>query len=230
MIEIKSIYKKYGDNEVLKGVDCTFKEGEITTIMAPNGTGKTTLLSVISGLLLPDKGEVKYEEKQGIKNVSIVLSGEKNLYMKNTVKENLYYFDIIRGMPKKEIQKKIEENLKFLPLIGDIENKLVEHLSYGQKRLVTIFSAMISNATCILLDEVSEGLDMQYINLLQKLITALSKDRIIIMASHDYDFVSSISDRLVFLKSGMIVKECSKLNLEKLKEYYIDLYDLEGEE
>lgn len=229
MIKINNIYKKYGNNEVLKGIDYIFKKNEITTIMAPNGTGKTTLLSIISGLLLPDNGKVEYFEKEGKKNISIVLSGEKNLYMKNTVKENLYYFGIIRGMSKKEIYDQITENVKYLPMISDIQNELVERLSYGQKRLVAIFSAMISNAGCILLDEVSEGLDMKYTNLLQKLITTLSHDRSIIMASHDYDFVSSISDKLVFLKNGKIAKECEKMSLIELKKYYIKLYNLEGE-
>lgn len=229
MIRINNICKKYGNNEVLKGIDFIFKEGEITTVMAPNGTGKTTLLSVISGLLLPDSGKVEYSEKDGMKSVGIVLSGDKNLYMKNTVKENLYYFGIIRGMSKKEIQTEIEDNMKYFPLIGEMENKLVEHLSYGQKRLVAIFSAMISNAKCIVLDEVSEGLDMQYIKLLQKMIIALSRKRIIIMASHDYDFVASLSDKFMFLKDGKIVKECEKLSLSELKQNYIKIYNLEGE-
>lgn len=230
MVKIENIYKKYGSKIVLNDITYTFEKGKITTIIAPNGYGKTTLLSIISGLLLPDSGKVYLAEGYDLKDVSIILSGEKNLYIKNTVIENLYYFGIICGMSKCEIKKQINKYCNYFPMYDDIKNNLVESLSYGQKRLVAIFSALISNASCILMDEASEGLDMEYVNILEKILIELSSERVLILASHDYDFVSNVSDEIVFLKNGKFTLIKEKLSLDDLKKNYIQIYDIKTEE
>jgi ABC-type multidrug transport system ATPase subunit len=109
MIRIENITKRYGGNSVLRGITYYFEEGKVTSIIAPKGAGKTTFMSIISGLLLPDSGTIDFPEKWGPADVNIVFAGEKNLYMKNTVLENLIYFGIIQGMKKSDITGKIEE-------------------------------------------------------------------------------------------------------------------------
>lgn len=222
-IHIKNVTKKYSEKTVIKNMELDIKSGEITTIVAPNGTGKTTLLSLISGLLIPEEGVVEYE---GFKrnDINVILSGEKNLYMKNTVKENILYFGIIQGLSKKEILRRIETYREDFPFYHEVKDKLVEELSYGQKRLIAIFSALIVDAKCIMIDEASEGLDMSYVDLLTKILKRISENKIIILASHDYDFVADVSDKILFLKDGIIVKSFDKLNLEQVKEEYITTF------
>jgi len=230
MIKTENITKSYGNNAVLRGVTYNFEKDNVTAILAPNGSGKTTLLSIISGLLIPDGGTVHFFENWGPSDVSIVLAGEKNLYMKNTVLENLLYFGIIRGMKKREVAENIERYKDYLPFIEEVQNKLAEKLSYGQKRLVTIFSAIITNAKCIMIDEASEGLDMEYTNVLKILLRKSAEDRVIILASHDYDFVSKASDRLIFLKDGNFVEEHGQLPLDVLKKRYMEIFNLDLED
>ncbi|MCI8527718.1 MAG: ATP-binding cassette domain-containing protein [Lachnospiraceae bacterium] len=228
MIVLRNISKKFGDKMILSQASHTFREGEIASITAPNGTGKTTLLSIISGLLLPDEGTVVYGSKNGCRGVNIVLSGERNLYVKNTVQENLLYLGAIRGMSRKEIEMRIEQYQKYFPVIHQISNTMIEKLSYGQKRLTAIFSAVISDADCVLLDEVTEGLDMEYICMLQELLTNISENKVILLASHDYDFVAGISDSIVFFKEGKLMEQRGRFHLEELKEKYMQIYGLEG--
>ena len=228
MIVLRNISKKFGDKMILSQASHTFREGEIASITAPNGTGKTTLLSIIGGLLLPDEGTVVYGSKNGCRGVNIVLSGERNLYVKNTVQENLLYLGAIRGMSRKEIEMRIEQYQKYFPVIHQISNTMIEKLSYGQKRLTAIFSAVISDADCVLLDEVTEGLDMEYICMLQELLTNISENKVILLASHDYDFVAGISDSIVFFKEGKLMEQRGRFHLEELKEKYMQIYGLEG--
>lgn len=228
MIVLRNISKKFGDKMILSQASHTFREGEIASITAPNGTGKTTLLSIISGLLLPDEGTVVYGSKNGCRGVNIVLSGERNLYVKNTVQENLLYLGAIRGMSRKEIEMRIEQYQKYFPVIHQISNTMIEKLSYGQKRLTAIFSAVISDADCVLLDEVTEGLDMEYICMLQELLTNISENKVILLASHDYDFVAGLSDSIVFFKEGKLMEQRGRFHLEELKEKYMQIYGLEG--
>ena len=228
MIVLENISKKFGDKMILSQASHTFREGESASITAPNGTGKTTLLSIISGLLLPDEGTVVYGSKNGCRGVNIVLSGERNLYVKNTVQENLLYLGAIRGMSRKEIEMRIKQYQKYFPVIHQISNTMIEKLSYGQKRLTAIFSAVISDADCVLLDEVTEGLDMEYICMLQELLTNISENKVILLASHDYDFVAGISDSIVFFKEGKLMEQRGRFHLEELKEKYMQIYGLEG--
>lgn len=230
MIKVENITKRYGNNSVLRGVNYEFEKSKITTILAPNGSGKTTLLSIISGLLIPDSGTISFSDNCGPADVNILLAGEKNLYMKNTVLENLLYFGIIRGMSKHEVLEEIEKYKKYLPLIDEVKNKLAESLSYGQKRLVAIFSAVITKAKCIMIDEASEGLDMKYASILRSILRKSVDDRVIILASHDYDFVSKASDKIVFLKDGKITEEHGQLPLDMLKKRYMEIFNLNLED
>ena len=224
MISLVEVSKKFGEKRILDQVTYTFKRGEITSIVAPNGTGKTTTLSIISGLLLPDVGEVIYSNKNGYRGVNIVLSGERNLYVKNTVRENLVYFGIIRGMKKKQIEEKICEYLSYFPALKNMENVMVEKLSYGQKRLISIFSAVISDADCLLLDEATEGLDMEYTEMMRNILANISRDRVVVLASHDYSFIADISKNIVFFKEGKLTEVGCGGELEELKKKYIMIY------
>lgn len=226
MLKLEHLTKRFGERAVIDDISYTFMPGKITTIVAPNGTGKTTLLCLIGALMLPDGGRIIYPGKRKNRDVAIVLSGEKNLYNKNTVRENLYYFGALHGMRAGEVKRRIEGYRAYFPMYDRIRDKRVETLSYGQKRLSAIFSTLLFDAHCILLDEASEGLDMEYTGILTRLLKTLAKDRIVLLASHDYDFVSAVSDRLLFLKDGKLVHEYEKTALPDLKKVYRETYGL----
>lgn len=238
MIRLEHISKAYGTRVLLRDVSYRFKPGDVTAVVAPNGVGKTTLLSIISGLLQADQGQVVYQEKQSRDTCSIVMAGEKNLYMKNTVLENLIYFGILRGMRKKEVLHRIEELEHCVPFLPAVRNQLAERLSYGQKRMVSIFAALVTDASSILLDEATEGLDMEYVHSLRQIIRTCSADRVMILASHDYDFTAQVSDKILFLKDGRLTEVSDGTgglgseghsSMEELKEIYRRFYHIEEE-
>lgn len=227
MIILNEISRSFKDKQVLKELTARFEDGTINTIIAPNGTGKTTLLSIISGLMIMDKGNVDYGEG-GINDVALLLAGEKNLYMKNTVYENVQFFGTLAGIGKKELEESIDKYKSMFPLYEEKKNKLVEELSYGQKRMIALFASIVSNAKCILIDEVTEGLDLSNTKALINVLKMIKEDRTLILASHDYEFVSEVSDRLFFLKDGKFVQICNeKQDKDTVIEIYSKLYGVE---
>lgn len=94
-------------------------------------------------------------------------------------------------------------------------------LSHGQKRLISIFCAIVSDSKCIILDECTEGLDKTNINILKSLIGEISKDRIIIIVSHDYEFVENVCDRVYYLNNHKLTEGNVELSvLENYKNLY----------
>lgn len=222
MIVLKEITKRYGNRIILDDISYCFAKEKISTVIAPNGSGKTTLLGVISGLVLPDQGTVSVGRSG---NVSIVFAGDKNFYMKATVLENLYYFGALYGMSKVSVEERIACYKKYLPIYDEITNRLVEELSYGQKRLLGIFSGILTEASCVLLDEVTEGLDMSHVAAVEQLLKACKQDKAIIIVSHDYDFIARVSDEIIYLRDGKFQEIQEGASLEEIKQTYVKIFE-----
>ncbi len=224
MIKLVNVNKKIGDEYILKNVNISFNDGNIYALIGPNGAGKTTFISILSKLMEPDTGELIYENES--KNVYLLLSGERNLYYKITVKENIYYFGIIRGLSKKQIKNNID-TYKGKYEIEQLFNKKVETLSYGQKRIVATFIAMVCGSKCIILDEVTEGLDVESKTILSKMLLEVKKDKIVILVSHDLEFIATCTDFNVFIKDGTIITVNDKI--DELKTLYNQYMQSKGE-
>jgi len=224
MIEVARLCKSYGDAVVLRDLTCTFESGHVYSIVAPNGTGKTTFISILSGLLLPTEGTVSFSGGHSAKDTYIALAGDKNLYAKNTVRENATYVGRIRGKTTDEIRARTDFLRSRFPVYDEVFDRLVESISYGQKRLVALLNSVMADASCIIIDEVSEGLDLAHIALLSDLIDYLKEDRIVILASHDYEFVADVADRIWFLKDGSFQKKFEHLSKEELVRVYRGLF------
>jgi len=225
MIVLEKVSRTFKTDDVLKEIDLVINHSEITSLIAPNGVGKTTLLCIIANVIFPTTGRVLFKNGFNAQDIFLILSGERNLYMKNTVHENIHYFCTLRGLKKKEIEGNIEKHLDSMPLYSKIKNKLCEELSFGQKRLVIIFAAFVANARCIIMDEPSEGLDYAHLQMLENMLSANKKGKIILITSHHYEFISKIADRNMFLKSGRIVCEANEMDQEELLEIYTKLYE-----
>ena len=204
MIRLEGIAKEYDSRMILHNFSCEFSDNRISAIIAPNGEGKTTLLNIIGGITEPDHGKVTQEGHSHHTDVDMIQAGDKNLYSKNTVRENLYYFCAIRGMNARQTESAIEEWKHDFPLYESIKSVTVEKLSYGQKRLVALFSSILSGASCLLLDEVTEGLDRNHVDSVKQILLKSKTGRTIIIASHDDKFVAEIADEFYFLQEGKL--------------------------
>ncbi|MDO5062297.1 MAG: ATP-binding cassette domain-containing protein [Peptostreptococcaceae bacterium] len=140
LVSLQNATKRLGERTILNSTSIDFKEGEITAIVAPNGTGKTTTINLISGFMSVDEGELVFSEDLTYKDVAVVFGGDKNLYMKNTVEENIYYLSMMKGLTKSQIQSNIEKLNELIPHYEELSKKMCEHLSHGQKRMAAIFA------------------------------------------------------------------------------------------
>lgn len=205
MIEIKDLHKKFGKNEVLKGIDLTIKEGGIFAILGPNGSGKTTLIKSILGMVIPNSGE-------------IYINGEslKNNY---TYRERIDYLPQIANFPGNlkvnELISMIkdlrnfkgdadQELIKLFKLEPFLNKKLV-NLSGGTKQKVNLVLTFMFDSPLIILDEPTSGLDpISHLRLKELIFREKEKGKTILVTSHILNFVEEISDEIVFLLEGKI--------------------------
>lgn len=236
---LKKSYKKRRSKEYVHAVsDVSFKvnRGEILGLLGPNGAGKTTTIKMICGLLIPDSGTIringidnKEKRLKALRHISAVLEGNRNLYWRLTVKENLEYFAGNRGMSRKDVSEQIEDLLAKFNL-KDKENELVNRLSRGMQQKLAIAVAMLAESEVILLDEPTLGLDVETGYEVREILKAIVRDynRTIIISSHDMDVIQDICERTVIINQGKVLTDDRVENLLKLFEvraYTITLGD-----
>jgi Cu-processing system ATP-binding protein len=195
MVSIQNLHKKFGKNEVLVGVDLHIAEGGIFAVLGPNGSGKTTIIKSILGMVIPDKGTITVLE-QNIKNNS-------------AYRNKIDYLPQIANFPSnlkvKEIITMIKEQLINLFKLESILDKKLGNLSGGTKQKVNLVLTFMFDSPLIILDEPTSGLDPISLIRLKDLIQAeKAKGKTILITSHIMSFVEEVSDEIVFLLEGKI--------------------------
>lgn len=199
---------------------------EIVGLLGPNGAGKTSTIKMICGLLIPDSGTITIngldsskQRLDTLRNISAVLEGNRNLYWRLTVRENLEYFAGNRGLSRKEVSKRVDQLLKEFRL-KDKETELVNRLSRGMQQKLAIAVAMLADSEVILLDEPTLGLDVETGYEVRELLQAIVRDynRTIIISTHDMDVVQALCERTIIINNGNIVTDDRVENLLRLFE------------
>lgn len=213
VLEIKDIWFKYDKKgeDILKGLSFEVYDGEIFSIVGGNGTGKSTTLSVISGLNKPYRGKVilkgkeinKYSCRELFnKNLSVLPQNPKSIFVKSTVKLDLEETLLYENINKLELNKKIKEVSE---LVG-IEHLFDMHpydLSGGEKQKVALAKILLLEPKILLLDEPTKGLDNYYKIKLGNILKELNKNgTTIIMVTHDIEFAAMYSDRCGMFFNG----------------------------
>jgi phospholipid/cholesterol/gamma-HCH transport system ATP-binding protein len=217
MIEINNLYKSFGDNKVLSGVNLQINKGETIAIIGKSGCGKSVLIKHIVGLLYPDSGYVKVEgqridelEMKELyelrKNFGFLFQGAA-LFDSMTVGENvaLPLVESQYEFSKSEIADTIAEKLKLVGL-PDAQNLKPSELSGGMKKRVGLARALVTNPTYILYDEPTTGLDPIMSDSIDNLIKELSEKIKVtsVVVTHDMYSVKNIADKVVMLHEGII--------------------------
>ena len=209
MIEAKNIVKSYRKKRVVDNVNMFFKRGEIVGLLGPNGAGKTTTFYIISGLIIPDKGDIFLKEKS-IKKLTLYeraclgisyLPQESSIFRKLTVEENI--LSVLELYKKdKKLSKKILEDFG----LTHVKNSKGFEISGGERRRVEIARALILEPDFILLDEPFAGIDPIIVNDLQIIIKNLKKRQIgVLISDHNVRETLKICDRAYILNEGKIL-------------------------
>jgi ABC-2 type transport system ATP-binding protein len=208
----RSGWWKKREKEALKGIDLQIEEREIYGILGPNGAGKTTLLSILCTLLLPDRGnvyilgmDVLHEERQIRKRVNIA-SGNANFLWSLTVKENLHYYGMLYGLPRKEREKKVETLIDLFNL-KEHRNIPFDELSTGMKQRLSLAKSLMNDPEVLFLDEPTVGLDPDVSIRIREGILSIHKKRgmTILLTTHNMKEAEYLCGRIAFLKEGEIL-------------------------
>lgn len=232
IIEVRNLekfYKKRKSKEFVKAVnDISFhvNKGEIVGLLGPNGAGKSTTIKMICGLLIPDAGDItvsgldtRKNRLGSLKHISAVLEGNRNLYWRLTVRENLEYFAGNRGASRKEVAVRIDELLVDFDLKNK-EKELVNRLSRGMQQKLAIAVALLAESDVILLDEPTLGLDVETGYEVRELLRNVvdKYNRTIIISTHDMDVVQDLCERTVIINHGQVITDDRVENLLRLFE------------
>lgn len=218
-IELKDVVRIFGDKEALAGVSCTFPFSAPETIglVGPNGAGKTTLLKIAAGLLLPSAGEAICIDGDRRRNVdapevrthiAFVLPGDRNLFFRNTVLENIAYSAAIRNQDPGGIKEKIGYYAQRLNMSHLLKNQ-VGNLSTGERKKASILAGLCTNTKLLIMDEPSNGLDIDSVLELQNIIKDIRQcgDMTVVVSSHDVNMLSGMATKYIYIRSGQIVLE-----------------------
>ena len=208
IIEVKNIYKKYDNDEILKGINLDIKKGETISIIGASGGGKSTFLRCIIGLEDINSGKIVTPNKS---KMGMVFQSF-NLFPHKTALQNIMESLII--VDKMDKTKAKEKAIKLLKMVGleDKANMYPRTLSGGQKQRVAIARALAKNPDVLLFDEPTSALDPEMVKEVLNVITVLKEtsDITMIIVSHEIDFVNKISDRIVVMDKGNIKEIISK--------------------
>lgn len=226
MLKLEKIRKSFKNNLVLKDVSFTVDTGEVVGLVGLNGSGKSTIIRIISGLIIQDNGTIEND----FKNIGVLLEGSRNIYHFLTVRENIKYFSILNNIEDAYVENFMN---KYITLFG-LEDKLdeeVDNLSRGMIQKVSIMILLAQNPDIIIMDEPTLGLDIistiQIREIIQDIVE--EKNKTVLIVSHDTKLLDSVADRILFLKDGKIEAdiETENLKLNKDSEYLVYYYGME---
>ena len=211
-IKVINLKKSYGTKEAVKNISFEIKENEIIGLLGPNGSGKTTTIGMILGLLKPTSGEVLINgikiEKNPIEILQKInfISPYIELPKKLTVKQNLIVYGKLYSV--KNLNKKIDYLVNKLRL-ENLLNRVTGELSSGQKNRISLAKAIINDPSVLLLDEPTASLDPEIGDFVRTFLENYKKEKkvSILLASHNMDEVTRLCSSIMMMKNGLIIDQ-----------------------
>jgi len=215
MIQVNQVSKSYGDKLILNQVCVSFPKGKVSCFIGGNGTGKSTLLSIISRLVSRDKGEINLLNKEVLSYTNqdfakrlAILKQSNNPNIRLTVKELVSFgrFPHSKGRLKKEDHQKIAESIEFMGL-NEIEDQFIDELSGGQRQRAFLAMVLAQDTDYILLDEPLNNLDMKHSVEIMKILRVLADtyQKTVVIVVHDINYAAAYADYIAAVKAHQIL-------------------------
>ena len=221
MIEFRNIHKAFGENKVLKGINCTIPTGSVTVIVGPSGSGKTTLLRSVNFLERADSGEIILDDihldvekatKADIHKIrqrTAMVFQMYNLFKNKTALENIIEgLAIVRKVPKAAAKEKALYFLEKVSL-GHKANAYPHELSGGQQQRIGIARALALNPDVILFDEPTSALDPELVGEVLEVMKKVAQEVncTLVVVTHEIAFAREVADHVIFMDGGVIVEQ-----------------------
>lgn len=226
MLKVKNLKKYFGGVKAVDGCNFKVEKGKITALIGPNGSGKTTVFNLISGIVKPDFGEIIFcdHELSNKKIHQISNFGLSRVFQQSRLFKNLSVMDNLLiavnnqdtkfwrnlfgynqvSQKKKNLVKKILLDLG----ISKIKNQLAGELSFGQKRLVELARAILNPHQLLILDEPVAGVNPKLRNEISQILLGLKKEgETILLIEHDMSFTLSLADHIIVMDAGKVIAE-----------------------
>jgi ABC-2 type transport system ATP-binding protein len=208
MLEVREVTKRYDGRAVVNRVSFDVAHGEIFALLGPNGAGKTTLIRMITDILRPDEGEVRFD---GALTTTLArgrvsyLPEERGLYRRSKVVETLSYFGQLKGLPSREARAAALRLLERVEL-AEWAGKPVQALSKGMQQKVQLCTALIGDPALLILDEPFSGLDPLNVQLLEEILAERrAAGATVLLSTHQMNKVEELCDRALMIHHGYMV-------------------------
>ena len=230
-IEVKNLFKYYGDQAAVKDVSFTVSKGEIVGFLGPNGAGKSTTMKILTGFISASSGEVKIcglpvdVDSLNTRQLIGYLPEHNPLYLDMYVKEYLEFVGKIYHI--KNVKERVNEMIKAVGL--DVEqNKKLSALSKGYRQRVGLAAAIIHDPEVLILDEPTSGLDPNQLVEIRELIKKIGKSKTVILSTHIMREVEAICDRVLIINKGQIVADNTASELQSDQSHQTVYAEFEG--
>ena len=223
LVEVSGLHKRFGDVEVLKGIDFGVTAGTVTVLIGPSGSGKTTVLRSLNGLEVPEAGTVRIgdvaldfgtgpgkRDLSRLRGQSAMVFQSYNLFPHLSVLQNVTIGPtVVQGRPEAEVR---EEALRLLERVG-LASKAEQHpfeLSGGQQQRVGIARALAQRPKLMLFDEPTSALDPELVGEVLAVMKDLAGEGwTMLVVTHEIRFAQSVSDQVLFLDGGVVLEHGS---------------------
>ncbi len=212
MIEIRNLSKRYGELTAVDDISFDVRAGEVLGFLGPNGAGKSTTMKMITGFLAPTSGSVRVcghdvaSAPLAAKSCMGYLPEGAPSYGEMSVRAFLEFIADVRGLSAERRRARLDDVISRLGLQSVLE-QVVETLSKGFKRRVGLAQALVHDPQVLILDEPTDGLDPNQKHEVRELISAMSKDKIIVISTHILEEVDAVCNRAIIIAAGRILAD-----------------------
>lgn len=239
VVEFKNVWFSYdGKRWILKDVNIVFAPGYLTAIVGETGAGKTSLMNLLNGLYVPQKGVIlvddiplqEYDLKSLRREIAVV--PQDVVLFSGTILDNIRLFD--ENIPEEKVLEALEK-VYAMDIVNKLEKgihyEVVERgttLSSGERQLIVLARAVLFDSKILVLDEATSNIDVETETRIQKALRELSKDKTVIMIAHRLSTVKD-ADRIIVIHNGQVVEEGKHRELLKRRGVYYKLYEVQFE-